>query len=154
MYSEAKDIRLLLGDPPEREVPSRLIAIAQRKAAVVVNSLCRNRYQIPFVTPYPDEAISWEEDLAIYYISRTKYFAKTSGITIEQVQEHYDKTLSALKGVAKGTVVIDGTNVVRYERVHSETLDVHRVFDTLNELEWGPDTDYQQVLLDRRAEDS
>lgn len=151
MYSRAQDIRLLMGDPPEREVPSRLITVAQRKAASIINDALKNIYTTPFESPYPEMVVSWEEDIAIYYISRTKFFAATTGISIDLVQEHFDKAMSGIKKAMKRELKLTGATP--YQRIHSATLRDHRIFDTLDELEWGPDCDLQDRLRDERCND-
>ena len=154
LYGTSGDVRALLGDPTETQVPASLISTTRTKATGLVDSYLEKAY--PNKAPWtasgdvPVLVASLTDDLAVYYVKRSKHPAGTpleDGVKAE----YWDKPLATLEKISKREIMLPELTSGLADDVKANKQAYTPIFDLDNETAWVVDPDEQQDISDSRA---
>lgn len=153
-YGSSGDIRNDLGTPTETEISASIIDLARKKATAVVDGMLESAFPsvVPWtvITDVPDLINSITDDIAIYYIRRSKHPGSLP-LTEDVKIEYWDKPIDMLKQIQNGAIVLSAFSVATTEdTIMANRSDYTPIFDLDDAESWVVDDDLEDKISDSR----
>lgn len=152
-YASFQDVDQLLDTNFQKRCPKALFEICARKADSIIDARLASIYDTPFTTT-PALVQNIAEDLTLYYILRSNYFAGVAGNDEEMRRELWKTTMALLDDIVSGETILPDVDPSdankRLEQIGSTHEDYHPAIDMGDERLWGPDEDMVEIDEDER----
>lgn len=155
-YAIFGDVDQLLDTNFQKTAPKALFEICARKADSVIDARLGSIYDTPFTTT-PALVQNIAEDLTLYYLLRSNYFAGVAGNDEEMRRELWKTTMALLDDIVSGETILPDVDPAdankRLGQIDSTHEQYHPSMDMGDERLWGPDKDWLEIIEDERRQE-
>lgn len=153
-YADFTKVSTLLDGEVKKRPPKYLFTTCSAKADAVVDSALGGQYTTPFTAPTPPLVEHIAQDLTIYYLLRSNYYAGVAGNDEETRRQYWEDAMDLIKGILKGMFTLPGVDPAdadkRLGQISSTREDFHPSIDMGPADQWGPDKDLLEDLANEK----